>query len=87
MYAIRSYYEPDDVPRRLDGVERDDGELELRITSYNVCYTKLLRPYTFKPLTGSDLYQPTKDRELGSIENSNFTAGEAIGKVLRNNFV
>lgn len=39
-------------------------------------------PYTFKPLTGSDLYQPTKDRELGSIENSNFTAGEAIGKVL-----
>lgn len=39
-------------------------------------------PYTFKPLSGSDLYQPTRNRSLGTIAGSVFTAGEAIGKVL-----
>jgi len=38
-------------------------------------------PYTFT-LAGSDLYQPTRDRSLGSIDNSKFTAGQAIGTVL-----
>ncbi|HPE90465.1 MAG TPA: hypothetical protein P5298_11005 [Spirochaetia bacterium] len=38
-------------------------------------------PYTFT-LAGSDLYQPTRDRSLGTIDNSKFTAGQAIGTVL-----
>ena len=41
MYAIRSYY-----ALRLDGLAdqgRRDVDGTLRITSYNVCYTKLLR--------------------------------------------
>lgn len=38
-------------------------------------------PYTFT-LAGSDLYEPTKSLGLGTIENSVFTAGQAIGKVL-----
>ncbi len=39
-------------------------------------------PYTFKPLSGSDLYQPTSSRSLGTISDSVFTAGQAIGKIL-----
>ena len=39
-------------------------------------------PYTFSPLSGSDLYQPTSNRSLGTIADSVFTAGQAIGKVL-----
>ena len=44
MYAIRSYYGPLDLPARQTALrdesrDRDDD----RITSYNVCYTKLLR--------------------------------------------
>ena len=31
---------------------------QIRITSYNVCYTKLLRIVTFKNLRGSLIYQP-----------------------------
>ena len=38
MYAIRSYYDS-----RRGGFESGEGSDISRITSYNVCYTKLLR--------------------------------------------
>ena len=62
MYAIRSYYEVWIGDQRIsDGWEIKDFEqtlsefefmknasgLVVRITSYNVCYTKLLRPLLF----------------------------------------
>ena len=44
MYAIRSYYESNgvaakEIAKRIQSL--------IRITSYNVCYTKLLRPSAF----------------------------------------
>ena len=48
MYAIRSYYDPANTIAENYGVlagnyeYNDNGEIT-RITSYNVCYTKLLR--------------------------------------------
>ena len=55
MYAIRSYYETHRRARNAEGANdaagivadgggnTADARVELRITSYNVCYTKLLR--------------------------------------------
>ena len=53
MYAIRSYYDAEDydgeVDKLFDFIQDDITSYELkdggpgRITSYNVCYTKLLR--------------------------------------------
>ena len=49
MYAIRSYYadgharERPEAPAQPHRFRVHDGRAFLRITSYNVCYTKLLR--------------------------------------------
>ena len=43
MYAIRSYYETGDEFEGLLEPLREVGQFQIRITSYNVCYTKLLR--------------------------------------------
>ena len=42
MYAIRSYYEGLDNFKYMEELRYRDS-LDFRITSYNVCYTKLLR--------------------------------------------
>ena len=42
MYAIRSYYDGE-VLSFLDTYDEIDLANKSRITSYNVCYTKLLR--------------------------------------------
>ena len=39
MYAIRSYYDFEGFDFAID----EEGSYDNRITSYNVCYTKLLR--------------------------------------------
>ena len=57
MYAIRSYY----VKPSWEAYLPQDGEqvIEMdRITSYNVCYTKLLRTTTFYSIVG--FIRPTK---------------------------
>ena len=41
MYAIRSYYEMQGVVHHL--IDVYEPTVDYRITSYNVCYTKLLR--------------------------------------------
>ena len=45
MYAIRSYYDLRAVAELERGGDQADDDCcgKLRITSYNVCYTKLLR--------------------------------------------
>ena len=56
MYAIRSYYDPQDSPEKMKIIAKtnqypfpylyDETQVvakAYRITSYNVCYTKLLR--------------------------------------------
>ena len=64
MYAIRSYYET-----VLFGISPQTPSVSLRITSYNVCYTKLLRALmaVFFLLIGLEL-----ERELYSGELSDF---------------
>ena len=46
MYAIRSYYDVEYiaiVDREFNELEIVEPKNTIRITSYNVCYTKLLR--------------------------------------------
>ena len=54
MYAIRSYYELVILlrPQVVENAQSWDRELD-RITSYNVCYTKLLRAVTLMSLHSS----------------------------------
>ena len=40
-----------------------------RITSYNVCYTKLLRSRKFKILSGSELSKDKRDRFLSEVHD------------------
>ena len=49
MYAIRSYYESETIIELLEQLCESEKD---RITSYNVCYTKLLRYDTFTCIYG-----------------------------------
>ena len=42
MYAIRSYYDPASGNAARSAPNDARAEIEVRITSYNVCYTKLI---------------------------------------------
>ena len=93
MYAIRSYYGrlvrdpwPDrcalgrDPPAAALRPPERDGPRDIRITSYNVCYTKLLRGVALLVLAHFHAFAGGKD--LGA-------KGLAVppGQKARNNFV
>ena len=61
MYAIRSYYVP------LDQLYRGESAAFpalLRITSYNVCYTKLLRA---RGVRGAVTVEPWPKRQVEAV--------------------
>ena len=61
MYAIRSYYASQPAAAAGTAAEAevaDPASMTARITSYNVCYTKLLREVKAYPCGHFDVYLP-----------------------------
>ena len=85
MYAIRSYY------ALLDLSCFNLILIYIRITSYNVCYTKLLRQETGLPTLTNFLIQNRSSKDIIVISSASepvdLTDGVYIRPYERNNFV
>ena len=82
MYAIRSYYEGRTAVGSPNGsrppavIECQKAIEKRRITSYNVCYTKLLRNYAITYYSGAQLY--IRNNLLATVSDIDYGAEPLI---------